>query len=310
MNYKFLIRMSGPAIFLIILFFFIDITELKKTLHLLRYDCLWLSLFTVPLIIAVRSIRWKRILAVYKINCSVWVCFKYNFVEMVAIAIVSTAGSLIKVFYLRRNGSSLLHATLAVVTDKAFDYILPLLFGLFSSVIFYYHFDPDTGLLWLLLVTCLVFKPLQIINVRFFPRIIPGSLKKKMNAKEWQFDENFQQIVRSLDFYAYILSIIGFLLYFLSVHFLNLGLGISLSFSEIIFIMAITSLITAIPISFLGIGTRDVALITVFTWFGRTPEEAISLSIALLLLRLAIMLMGSVFWYFDPPPLSALKKTK
>ena len=130
-----------------------------------------------------------------------------------------------------------------------------------------------------------------------------------MIAKNWRFEENYLQIVRSLDFRAYVLSVAGFLLYFLSVYFLNLGLGFSLSYSQIILIMSITSLIAAIPISFLGIGTRDVALITVFSWFGRSPEEAVSLSIALLLLRLAIMLMGSLFWYFDPPPLSALKKT-
>lgn len=308
MNYKFLIRMLGPAIFIIILFFFIDIAELNKTLGSLRYDYLWLSLLTVPFIIAVRSVRWKRILTVYQIDCPLWVCFKYNFVEMVAIAVVSAAGSLIKVFYLRRSGYRLLHVILAIVTDKAFDYILPVLFGIISSVIFYFQFDPDMGLVWLLLVTVLLFKPLQYVNLHFFPRIIPGALKKKLSENDWRFDDNFHLVVRSLDFYAYALSIIGFLLYFLSVHFLNLGLGISLSYSQIIFIMAITSLVTAIPISFLGMGTRDVALITVFTWFGRTPEEAISLSIALLLLRLAIMLMGSVFWYLEPPPLSAIKE--
>jgi uncharacterized protein (TIRG00374 family) len=303
-----LLRLLGPIMFLIIVFFFIDLNKLKNTLDLLQFEYLWLSLLTQPFIVAVRSIRWKKILAVYKIDYSVWTCFKYNFVELIAIAVVSTIGSLIKVFYLRQDGHRLSRATLAVVTDKAFDYILPLLFGIFSSVVFYFHLDPDTGLLLLLLVTCLVFKPLQKACIYIFPRIIPGSLKEKMNAKKWRFEENFKQIVRALDFNAYCLSITGFLLYFLSVYFLNLGVGIALSFSEIIFIMAITSLITAIPISFLGIGTRDVALIAVFTWFGRTPEEAISLSIALLLLRLAIMLMGSVFWYLEPPPLSAIKE--
>jgi uncharacterized membrane protein YbhN (UPF0104 family) len=74
--------------------------------------------------------------------------------------------------------------------------------------------------------------------------------------------------------------------------------------------MTITSLVAMIPISFLGIGTRDAGLLAVFKWFGHTPEQAIALSMALLSLRIAIVLMGSIFWLSDPPPLNELKKLK
>lgn len=300
--------MLGLVIFLIIILFHIDLEKLIRILSLIRFEYFLLSALIVPVIIAIRSVRWQRILLVFNIHRSVWDCFNYIFVEMVAISVVSAAGTLIKVFYLRRDGHRLLKATLAVVTDKVFDYVLPLLFGLFSSLAFIIHLDPNIGLIVLLCVTGLSYKPMQMMNARILPRLIPKSLKKKMSEKNWCFEESHLQIIRALDFRAYILSVMGFLLYFLSVHMLNLGLGINLSYSQIILIMSITSLIAAIPISFLGIGTRDVALITVFNWFGRSPEQAVSLSIALLLLRLAVMLMGSVFWYLDPPPLAAAKE--
>jgi len=308
MNTKFVIRLLGPAIFGIILFFFIDLKELQKILSLSRYDFLVLSLATVPVIIAVRSIRWQKILAIHTIDYTFWTCFKYNVVELVAIGVVSAAGSIIKVFYLRRDGYRLLDAAQSVVTDKAFDYLLPLIFGISSGLVFLLGIDPDRGLAVMLMVTLVIYRPLRSISVRLFPRIIPGALKAKMLTRNWRFEESFQQIILSLDFRAYLLSIFGMLVYFLAVHLLNLGLGTALSFAQVILIMALTSLITAIPISFLGIGTRDVALISVFTWFGRSPEEAVSLSIALLGLRLAIMAMGSLFWYMDPPPLAALKR--
>ncbi len=261
----------------------------------------------VPIIIAIRSVRWQRILQVFNIKQSIWKCFQYIFVEMVAISVISAAGTLIKVFYLRRNGHRLLKSTLAVVTDKVFDYMLPLLFGLVSSFIFAVQVHPNMGLIALLVVTGAMYKPLQVLNVRILPRMIPASLKLKMQAKNWHFEKSHQQIVRALDFPAYTLSVAGFLLYFLCVHMLNLGLGIDLSYSQIILVMVITSLIAALPISFLGIGTRDIALITVFSWFERSAEQAVSLSLALLLLRLVIMLMGSFFWYLDPPPFVAVK---
>ena len=100
----------------------------------------------------------------------------------------------------------------------------------------------------------------------------------------------------------------GFGIYFLCVYFLNRGVGIDLSFSQVVLVMTITSLITLIPISFFGVGTRDVGLLAVFPWFGRTPEEAVALSLALLLLRVAIVFMGSIFWFADPPPLLVEKE--
>ena len=96
-----------------------------------------------------------------------------------------------------------------------------------------------------------------------------------------------------LNFKIYIFSIAAFGLYFVSIFCLTKGLLLDLSFFQVILIMTITSLITMIPISFLGIGTRDAGLIAVFSFFGHTPDQAVALSMALLLLRIAIVLIGS-----------------
>ena len=111
-----------------------------------------------------------------------------------------------------------------------------------------------------------------------------------------------------LNFKIYSYSILAFGLYFMSIYFLTKGLNLELSFFQVVLIMTITSLITLIPISFLGIGTRDAGLVAVFAFFGQSPEQAVALSMALLLLRIAIVFMGSVFWFIDPPPLAELKK--
>ena len=308
MRYKFLIRLLGPVLFVVILLFFIDPVQIIQAWHSLRYDFLGWSLLTVPFIVAVRSIRWQRVLAAYSMPYSVWTCFKYNFVEMIAVAVISSAGSLIKTFYLRRDGYRFSKAILSIFSDKAFDFLLPLLFGIFSAVSFYFNLNTDNALLVFLVILAVLFKPVQMTGVSIFPKTIPKRLKEKMADKKWRFDHHFQQIVTALDYRSYLLSSVGFLLYYLSIYFLNLGLGLNFSFSQILCIMALTSLITAIPISFMGIGTRDAALIAVFAWYGRSAEEAVSLSLGLLLLRLSIILMGSIFWYLDPPPLAELKK--
>jgi uncharacterized protein (TIRG00374 family) len=308
MRYKFFIRLLGPALFIVIILFFIDPFQIIQTWRSLQYGFLGWSLLTVPFIVAVRSIRWQRVLASFGMPYPVWTCFKYNFVEMATVAIVSRAGSLIKTFYLRRDGYSFSKAILAIFSDKAFDYLLPVLFGILSAVSLYFNLDPDKALLGFLVVIATLFKPVHMAGVIIFPKTIPKRLKLKMSDKKWRFDHHFQQIVSALNYRTYLLSAVGSLLYFLSIFFLNLGLGLNFSFAQIVCIMALTSLITAIPISFMGIGTRDAALIVVFAWYGRSAEEAVSLSLGLLLLRLAIMLMGAIFWYVDPPPLGELTK--
>jgi len=308
MRYKFLIRLLGPALFVVILLFFIDPVHIIQAWRSLQYDFLGWSLLTVPFIVAVRSIRWQRVLASFGMPYTVWTCFRYNFVEMISVAVISSAGSLIKTFYLRRDGYSFSKAILSIFSDKAFDYLLPVLFGIFSAVSFYFNLGPDNALLGFLVLIAVLFKPVQMAGVSIFPKTIPKRLKTKMSDKKWRFEHHFQQIVTALDYRTYLLSAAGFLLYYLSIYFLNLGLGLNFGFSQIVCIMALTSLITAIPISFMGIGTRDAALIAAFTWYGRSAEEAVSLSLGLLLLRLAIMLMGLIFWYLDPPPLAEFKK--
>jgi len=91
------------------------------------------------------------------------------------------------------------------------------------------------------------------------------------------------------------------------VYFLVKGLSIDLSLSQVVLVMTVTSLISLIPVSFLGLGTRDVGLILVFRCFGHTGEEAIALSVGLLLIRIVTVFIGSIFWFMDPPVLTELK---
>jgi hypothetical protein len=63
----------------------------------------------------------------------------------------------------------------------------------------------------------------------------------------------------------------------------------------------LVSLLDTLPISFSGMGTRDIGLIFFFSLIGLSPEAAISTSImALVLGYLFVGLIGFIFWARNP----------
>jgi uncharacterized membrane protein YbhN (UPF0104 family) len=310
MKLKFFLRLIGPFLFLILFYIYVDITALKNVLLASRWTFFIVSLALIPPLILIRSIRWQIILSKYDIAYTGWQCFKYYFVEMVAIMVVATVGTFAKAVYLKRDGHGLLVPLLSILAEKYYDYLLPLIFGAISVLLVWIKLGSDTGLILFILLTCLAFIPARKACLLLSPRFFPKRLKELLLKKGWNINEHLLKIHAMLDFKIYIYSIGAFGLYFISIYFLTKGLNLELSFFQVVLIMTITSLITLIPISFLGIGTRDAGLLAVFNFFGHTPEQAVALSMALLLLRIAIVFIGAVFWFSDPPPLAELKQLK
>jgi uncharacterized membrane protein YbhN (UPF0104 family) len=309
MNLKFLLRLIGPLIFIILVYFYVDLKEFKNIIFALKWPFFCVAAALNPILIYVRSHRWRIILAGYGINYSRWQCYTIYFVEMVVIMVVATVGTLAKVIYLKRDGYGLLQPLLTVITDKYYDYLLPLIFGLTSVFLVWFKLDSNIGLVVFLPAVGLAFFPARRACLLLSSGIIPNRLKTLLFKKEWHIEEHLVHIYDTLNFRIYIYSVAAFGLYFASIFFLARGLNLDLSFFQVVLIMTITSLIAFIPISFLGIGTRDAGLLVVFSFFGHTPEQAVALSMALLLLRIAVVFMGSIFWFINPPPLGQMKKS-
>jgi len=310
MNLKFLLRLIGPLIFIILVYFYVDLKELKNIIFALKWPFFCVSAALNPILIYVRSLRWRIILAGYGITYSRWQCYTMYFVEMVVIMVVAAVGTLAKVIYLKRDGYGLLQPILTVLTDKYYDYLLPLIFGFISVLLVWLNTDSATGLVLFALATLLAYFPARRTCLLLSAGFIPNRLKSLVIKKEWTVEAHLTHIFETLNFRIYFLSVAAFGLYFTSIFFLAAGLELDLSFFQIVLIMTITSLIAFIPISFLGIGTRDAGLIAVFSFFGHTPEQAVALSMALLLLRIAVVFMGSIFWLIAPPPLGEMKGLK
>jgi len=310
MKLKFMLRLIGPLIFIILVYFYVDLKKLKEIIYALRWPYFCISVALNPPLIFLRSHRWRILLAEYDIEYSRWQCFKIYFVEMVAINVVATVGTFAKAVYLKRDGHGFLRPLLSIIAEKYFDYLLPLIFGLTSVLMVWLKLDSNLGLVLFSLATCLAFWPARHAILLLAAHLFPKRLKAMFLKKNWHIEDYLVKIFQSLNFKIYIYSVSAFALYFASIYYLARGLNLDLTFFQVVLIMTITSLIAFIPISFFGIGTRDAGLLAVFSFFGHSPEQAVALSMALLLLRIAVVFMGSIFWFIDPPPLGEINETR
>lgn len=93
----------------------------------------------------------------------------------------------------------------------------------------------------------------------------------------------------------------GFLV--LAAYQLALGLGMQVSYLNLLWIMTLVAIAQALPITFAGIGVRDVALTFFLGGLGIPGPPAIALSFAVLALNATLGLPGAVLQIFLPAPL-------
>jgi uncharacterized protein (TIRG00374 family) len=80
------------------------------------------------------------------------------------------------------------------------------------------------------------------------------------------------------------LTALSWLAYFVTVHWLALGLGIHVPFAVTCVASALAAIAAALPISFQGLGTRDAIFVLVFGLFGITTTQSMTLSLSALAL--------------------------
>ena len=96
----------------------------------------------------------------------------------------------------------------------------------------------------------------------------------------------------------------NYFLFFLNRYFLLMSLQIPLSFIEMTACVSLSTLFTFLPISVSGIGTRDVSLIYLFSFYGLKMEQAVAFSTMILVTDSLVICLGYIPYYRLSPRLT------
>jgi len=313
---KYLLHLLGPIIFIYILFQ-IDFGLFKKELFDFRFFFLVLAAFFIIIQIVTRAQKWRAILLSLGISMSkVSLVGLYWLGTFIGVVTPGRLGELVKVYFLKNRGYSTFCSFLSVLLDRLSDVLALLLLGFLIFVFFLkeigiYIFLISSGLLLFL-----VFIFLLIDKRSFLHKIFSKALKRffSIDLKEYsdftfaQFLQSFKEIKKKQFFPFFLYLIISWVLYFIARYFVVLSIGLDLSLLEISVISVLVAVVTMLPISVAGIGTRDAAVIYLFSLFAISKESALLYSLIILTIDLLVVSLGLIPYFKESSLVNRVKQ--
>jgi len=216
-------------------------------------------------------------------------------------------GEIAKALYLKKDGYSMGKSLVGAVLDRLADFIFLLVFLFLGSLFFLTVFKKQilifvfgTIIAVILFVIFLKIGLVKWLLNKAFKIFIPLKYQKS-----WKI--NFQDFINDLKIYKlkhyiviFSITIFSWVFYYLQMYILAKGVGLNISLLYLAISATVAGFITLIPISISGIGTRDAALILLFTPFLIPREQVIVFSTLILLMVIWGTLIGLICWWFKP----------
>jgi len=257
----------------------------------------------------IKAYRWNLILKIQKINYSLKnSILVYGIGTFWGVITPAKAGDLIKVFYIKKDGHSWGKSFFNVFLDRLLDIVFLLIFGYLSLFLFFNLFQKTIFNFSIFLIALIIISFFLIKNQNYkkifkkvFYKLVPQDYQESWKLNYQDFIDEIKQY-KIKDYSKIILiTLLSWFLYYLMVYFLALGLNIKdVPFWVYPTAVTLASLASMLPISFSGIGTRDVIFILIFSQFGIIFEETIALSFMVLLTFIAAALFGLICSFLKP----------
>ena len=217
-------------------------------------------------------------------------------------------GEFVKALYLKSDkGISISKGFSSVLVDRLFDLYLLIILGFTGLWQFGVLGKLSDAFLILSIIVMMV--PLIMLNQQLMGKLFKllynlAVIKKVKGKIEESFEDFYGELNQLLNprlVFSGLLTCMGYSMFFVQCYLIVIAMDLPINFITITLFMAISNLISFIPISISGLGTRDATLIFLFSLIGLKPELAVSYAfLVFITFFIAGGLMGAVSWWFRP----------
>lgn len=275
----------------------IDFDKLKDSFYAISPLYYVAAAFFYLPITFLKSYRWKKIMDGQKIHYSVKNSFlMYNASSLLGLITPARVGEFSKIAYLKKDNYSLGRALLGNFLDKIFDVIFGIVF--LSAAIAFMPFLPNFSInMDMLKKWAWVVAVLTAMAALFYFK------KKEMLyafiVEIWQDIKQFK-VVNLL--YIFLITVVAWFFYFLMIYLIGASAGIAemAGFFYLSFGAALGLIAGLIPVSILGMGTRDAVFVFLLLPLGIPRETIILFSLLIMFNYLSMFAICFYCWLKKP----------
>lgn len=313
------LRLAGVAL-LVILLRWLNLEQIGHALHSANEGLIAAAIaLNLPMIL-IKTIRWQAIMAVQKIRYPLRDAYlAYWGSIFIGFFTPGRLGEFVKAAHVSRDcGVSGGQALSGVLADRLFDLLALLLAG--GAALLALSGSEADLLVLLGAVVLLIAMPALWVNDRFWnwfrqqiqglenrffgrPALFSRLLAEKSSLSDLR--QGLRQLTWPWLLAAASLTALAYLVFFFQCYLLALALHLPASFIPVLYSVALGSLVTLLPLSISGLGTREAAMVAYLGTVGVTAEAALSFSLLIFFtFYVAGGGMGALAWWVKPVSLT------
>jgi hypothetical protein len=309
---------SLGLILLIGLLFRVDLHQLVRLMQHAEVLPVIMALLLLLPLITIKTLRWQALLRAQSVHIRIQPALLAYFGSLfIGLLTPGRLGEFVKAVHVRQEcGTPLTYAISSVFTDRLFDLYLLLIVG--GAALF--ALAPGNIELGALIGSFVV---VTLPLILFLNDYTFGWVQRDWLSR-WQGSHIGRPITWLIEVRSGMcmlswprllsssgLTMLAYGVFFGQCYLLARALDLDLSFIEVSYAVALGSLVTLIPISISGLGTREAAIIAYLGTLGISAEQALGFSLLVFLtFYLGSGLLGAVAWWIKPAPLTALHAAK
>ncbi len=254
-----------------------------------NFDLNWLfvyGLLTISMLI-LKSLRWETALKKQGVNYSLKkILTIFTITSFWGIITPGRIGEFGKILYLQNDNLPFSRSIVTIIIDRIYDIALLFIMGIISFLFFINILVPDLSLIVLILsvlITLIIIiyfirGGLWVLLKRTLRTILPKDKYERLNSDWSLFKADFSFIFISTIPKMFFYSIIASLCYYLQIYAVALGFGVNVSFIYLALCSSVGAIISWIPISIGGLGTREAVFIFLLSKVSISTESAVLIS--------------------------------
>jgi uncharacterized protein (TIRG00374 family) len=311
------IRWTG-IVLLAILLWRIDFSDTFSLLRKISFPLFVLVvLLNIPQIF-LKAYRWRELLHAQKISYGIWPAFLSYFGSIfIGLLTPGRLGELIKALHVSKDCNvSNARALSSVLVDRLFDLYALLLMG--GAALLSRSSDLNHILALLESAIVLVLPLVILTNNKIFQWVAQlaarmGKWGKALVAPEsWLMELRtaLKELPIGVAIVAGVWTLLAYAVFFEQCYLLSQALKLDASFLQVSYAVALGSLVTLIPISISGLGTREATIVAYLGSVGISPQLSLGFSLLIFVaFYVAGGLIGAIAWQMKPVDLTGIKKS-